>query len=116
MSTIKSKASRAVIFILCLALASFCIRVQAYAAAPPPEGTPCVGTSATDIMVRVGPLCVDKYEASVWSGPGGNFLLQAGAYALIAMNILRIRLPPASSWWQLAQVSVSALAIWSEVR
>jgi len=72
MSTIKSKASRAVIFILCLALASFCIRVQAYAAAPPPEGTPCVGTSATDIMVRVGPLCVDKYEASVWSGPGGT--------------------------------------------
>ena len=23
-------------------------------------------------MVRVGPLCVDKYEASVWSGPAGT--------------------------------------------
>lgn len=30
-------------------------------------GTSCVGNSANDIMVKVGPLCVDKYEASVWS-------------------------------------------------
>jgi hypothetical protein len=30
-------------------------------------GTSCVGNSASDIMVKVGPLCVDKYEASVWS-------------------------------------------------
>jgi len=27
----------------------------------------CAGNDGTDIMVRVGPLCVDKYEASVWS-------------------------------------------------
>lgn len=27
----------------------------------------CAGNSAVDIMVPVGPLCVDKYEASVWS-------------------------------------------------
>ncbi|MBI3611096.1 MAG: SUMF1/EgtB/PvdO family nonheme iron enzyme [Nitrospirae bacterium] len=35
-------------------------------------GTSCVGTSANDIMVKVGPLCVDKYEASVWSNPDGT--------------------------------------------
>lgn len=27
----------------------------------------CQGNDSTDIMVRVGPLCVDKYEASVWT-------------------------------------------------
>jgi hypothetical protein len=31
----------------------------------------CRGNSPIDIMVPVGPLCVDKYEASVWSQPGG---------------------------------------------
>ena len=46
--------------------------VPAFAAAPPPEGTRCRGNSVNDIMVRVGPLCVDKYEASVWSGPAGT--------------------------------------------
>jgi MFS family permease len=30
----------------------------------------------------------------LWFGPGGNFLVQAGAYALIALNILRITFPP----------------------
>jgi formylglycine-generating enzyme required for sulfatase activity len=32
----------------------------------------CKGNSSSDIMVRVGPLCVDKYEASVWSNPDGT--------------------------------------------
>jgi formylglycine-generating enzyme required for sulfatase activity len=32
----------------------------------------CKGNSDFDKMVRVGPLCVDKYEASVWSSPGGT--------------------------------------------
>lgn len=35
-------------------------------------GTPCAGNDAEDIMVRVGPLCVDRYEASVWSTPAGG--------------------------------------------
>jgi len=35
-------------------------------------GTTCVGTSANDVMVKVGPLCVDKYEASVWSNADGT--------------------------------------------
>jgi formylglycine-generating enzyme required for sulfatase activity len=38
----------------------------------PPEGIPCPGNGPTDEMVRVGPLCVDKYEASVWSEPRGR--------------------------------------------
>jgi predicted MFS family arabinose efflux permease len=29
----------------------------------------------------------------LWFGPGGNFLIQAGAYALIALNILQIQFP-----------------------
>ena len=32
----------------------------------------CAGNSANDIMVKVGPLCVDKYEASVWSNADGT--------------------------------------------
>jgi formylglycine-generating enzyme required for sulfatase activity len=35
-------------------------------------GQPCYGNTPDDIMVRVGPLCVDKYEASVWSRPDGT--------------------------------------------
>jgi MFS family permease len=31
----------------------------------------------------------------LWFGPGGNFVVQAGAYALIALNVLRIHFPPA---------------------
>jgi MFS family permease len=30
----------------------------------------------------------------LWLGPGGNFLIQAGAYALVAITILQIRFPP----------------------
>jgi formylglycine-generating enzyme required for sulfatase activity len=32
----------------------------------------CTGNSTNDVMVNVGPLCVDKYEASVWSNPDGT--------------------------------------------
>ncbi|MBI2887361.1 MAG: MFS transporter [Chloroflexi bacterium] len=33
----------------------------------------------------------------LWFGPGGNFLVQAGAYALIAVTVLRMRFPPQAS-------------------
>src|SRR5712671_4051003 len=47
--------------------------VTAYAAAPiSPEGTPCKGNGSMDLMVQVGTLCVDKYEASIWSGQAGT--------------------------------------------
>jgi cysteine-rich repeat protein len=32
----------------------------------------CPGNDSKDIMVRVGPICVDKYEASVWGTPTGS--------------------------------------------
>ena len=31
------------------------------------QGTACPGNDATDVMVKVGPLCVDVYEGSLWS-------------------------------------------------
>lgn len=36
------------------------------------KDTSCQGNSASDVMVKVGPLCVDKYEASVWSNADGT--------------------------------------------
>jgi len=33
----------------------------------------------------------------LWFGPGGNFLVQAGAYALIAISIMQIHFPPRKS-------------------
>lgn len=39
------------------------------------NGVACTGNDAGDVMVRVGPLCVDKYESSLWdSATGGNAL------------------------------------------
>ncbi|MGI9302400.1 MAG: SUMF1/EgtB/PvdO family nonheme iron enzyme, partial [Gammaproteobacteria bacterium] len=32
----------------------------------------CAGNDATDIMVKVGPLCADRYEASVWDSAAGG--------------------------------------------
>lgn len=40
--------------------------------AQPIRGTRCKTTSRHDVMVQVGPICVDKYEASVWSNPDGT--------------------------------------------
>lgn len=31
--------------------------------------TSCIGNDPADKMIKVGPVCVDVYEASVWSGP-----------------------------------------------
>jgi formylglycine-generating enzyme required for sulfatase activity len=45
--------------------------VSSSALAAPYEGVRCKGRGPNDVMVRVGPLCVDKYEASVWTQPGG---------------------------------------------
>jgi hypothetical protein len=35
-------------------------------------GTACPGNDAADVLVKVGNICVDVYEASVWSGPTGG--------------------------------------------
>ncbi|MGH8475981.1 MAG: SUMF1/EgtB/PvdO family nonheme iron enzyme [Methylococcales bacterium] len=42
-------------------------------------GTACVGSDAADEMVKVGPLCVDVYEASVWSTSTGGSQFGAAA-------------------------------------
>jgi len=47
-----------------------------------PSSLACQGNDANDIMVRVGPLCVDKYEASVWDtidGTGTQYGAGTGA-------------------------------------
>jgi hypothetical protein len=36
------------------------------------SGNACPGNGAGDAMVKVGPLCVDVYEASVWDTAGGG--------------------------------------------
>jgi hypothetical protein len=35
-------------------------------------GTDCPGNDATDVMIRVGSICVDVFEASVWSTASGG--------------------------------------------
>jgi len=35
-------------------------------------GTGCRGNSPADIMVKVGPLCIDRYEESMWSNADGT--------------------------------------------
>jgi formylglycine-generating enzyme required for sulfatase activity len=35
-------------------------------------GTACRGNSAADIMVKAGPLCIDRYEASIWTNADGT--------------------------------------------
>ena len=56
----------------CLQLWAGIVLTTAYAGSYAQKMAPCEGNGPNDIMVRVGPLCVDKYEASVWSGPAGT--------------------------------------------
>ena len=35
-------------------------------------GAVCAGNDPADVMVKVGGLCIDRYEASVWSKPDGG--------------------------------------------
>lgn len=80
------------------------------------EGTACIGNDPTDVMVKVGPLCVDVYEASVWNQKVGgqqfafpycdsngngctNFFSRSVANALPANRI---------SWFQAQQACANA--------
>ena len=72
MNIIKNQPCRQTLLAGCIAAAWLVASATAHAAAPPPNGIPCKGSGPNDVMVRVGPLCVDKYEASVWSGPAGT--------------------------------------------
>ena len=60
------------------------LSVTAVANASSTKPPSCKGNYAGDKMVKVGPLCVDVYEASVWSGPKNptkTFLIQYGDQA-----------------------------------
>lgn len=63
MNASKNIIDREPIVVLFMIIALLVAGTRVQAAPPPPEGTPCRGNSVNDIMVRVGPLCVDKYEA-----------------------------------------------------
>jgi formylglycine-generating enzyme required for sulfatase activity len=52
--------------------AAACLMLAATASAQVVPGTRCAGAFRGDVMVQVGPICVDKYEASVWSSPDGT--------------------------------------------
>ncbi len=44
-------------------------------------GVACAGNDVNDVMVRVGPLCVDKYEASLWDSATGGSAINANTCA-----------------------------------
>jgi hypothetical protein len=78
-------------------------------------GGTCVGNDGTDIMVRVGPLCVDKYEASIWSAKTGGSQVPASScsangndctYAARSVN----NVAPADTvtWFQAQQACANA--------
>ncbi|MBI3610177.1 MAG: SUMF1/EgtB/PvdO family nonheme iron enzyme [Nitrospirae bacterium] len=66
-------------------------------------GTSCIGTSANDVMVKVGPLCVDKYEASVWSVFDGT----GTAYGVFTGQTAYPGTFPANGNWTTAVYAVS---------
>jgi hypothetical protein len=83
-------------------------------------GTACPGNDPADAMVRVGNVCVDVYEASVWSGPSGGtqYGVTSGDYPCNAngndcTNIYArsvVGVPPSAfiTWFQAAQACRNA--------
>jgi formylglycine-generating enzyme required for sulfatase activity len=80
------------------------VAIYAYAAT---TGTSCVGNSAGDIMVKVGPLCVDKYEASVWSNADGT----GTAYGVFTGQTAYPGGFPANGNWTTAVYAVSKAGV-----
>ncbi len=50
----------------------------------------CPGNGSTDIMVQVGPLCVDAYEASLWNSLTGGRQIDASACNATGNNCTNI--------------------------
>lgn len=86
-------------------------------------GTACVGNDLADIMVKVGPLCVDVYEASVWSTPTGGTQYGAtaddypcgdngndctGAFAIYARSVAGVTPSSFITWFQAQQACGNA--------
>lgn len=61
-------------------------------------GNSCVGNSVNDIMVKVGPLCVDKYEASVWSNSDGTGTQYGHTAAPFNLTAYPGAFPPSGNW------------------
>ncbi len=70
-------------------------------------GTSCVGNSVNDILVKVGPLCVDRYEASVWSNPDGT----GTAYGVFGVQTAYPGGFPATGNWTTAVYAVSRAGV-----
>jgi formylglycine-generating enzyme required for sulfatase activity len=68
----ETSRTRRIRFALALSATVACLLAVTPAQAQVFAGWPCKGNSPNDIMVRVGILCVDKYEASVWSNYNGT--------------------------------------------
>lgn len=71
------------------------------------KDTSCQGNSASDVMVKVGPLCVDKYEASVWSGADGS----GTAYGVFAGQTAYPGSFPANGNWTAPLYAVSKAGV-----
>lgn len=73
-------------------------------------GISCAGNSANDIMVKVGPLCVDKYEASIWQnadGTGTPYGVFGGVYGQTVYPTYGPAIFPADGNWTTPLYAVS---------
>lgn len=67
----------------------------------------CVGNSANDVMVKVGPICVDKYESSIWSVADGTGI----AYGVFTGQTVYPGTFPENGNWTAAVYAVSKPAV-----
>ena len=71
-TAIGTKADAATVTVNTAAIATNTSNITALQQNGNKTGIACAGNDINDVMVRVGPLCVDKYEASVWSTTDGS--------------------------------------------
>jgi hypothetical protein len=76
----------------------------------------CSGNNASDVMVRVGSICVDKYEASLWTNqtsPGtsaaaGDCLADGSNCTYVAQSRAGVTPTSSISWMQATQACANA--------
>jgi len=74
------------------------------------QGTACPGVSPGDVMVKVGPICIDVYEASIWDSLTDGTQINASACtpngndctAVFARSVANV-IPTANITWFQAQ-------------
>lgn len=80
------------------------------------QGTACLGNDPSDIMVKVGPLCVDVYEASLWSSfTGGSPVAASTCNAngndctnIFARSVAAVTPSATITWFQAQQACANA--------